>query len=108
VTCRRGQHGLQTRGARAADHGIEDERHARLRALSRSVGAADGVPGHGSVSVVCQLCCQARRELARSAHQPHTARCLQLHSQAAGSDRHADRRTQHEVPPTQGDSKHDH
>jgi hypothetical protein len=72
VTCRRGHHGVQTRGARAADHGIEDERHARLRALSRSVGTADGVPGHGSVSVVCQLCCQSRRELARSAHQPHT------------------------------------
>jgi hypothetical protein len=28
VTCRRGHHGVQTRGARAADHGIEDERHA--------------------------------------------------------------------------------
>jgi hypothetical protein len=35
--CRRGHQGVQTRGARAADHGIEDERHARLRALSRSV-----------------------------------------------------------------------
>ncbi len=44
VKCRRGHHGVQTRGARAADHGIEDERHARLRALSRSVGTADGVP----------------------------------------------------------------
>ena len=44
VKCRRGPHGVQTRGARAADHGIEDERHARLRALSRSVGTADGVP----------------------------------------------------------------
>jgi hypothetical protein len=111
VTCRRGQHGVQTRGARAAEPqttASKIERHARLRALSRSVGAADGVPGHGSVSVVCQLCCQARRELARSAHQPHTARCLQLHSQTAGCDHHADRRTQHEVPPTQGDSKHDH
>jgi len=95
VKCRRGHHGVQTRGARAADHGIEDERHARLRALSRSVGTADGVPGHGSVSVACQLCCQSRRELARSAHQPHTARCLQLHSQTTGSDHHADRRTQH-------------
>jgi hypothetical protein len=58
MKCRRGHHGVQTRGARAADHGIEDERHARLRALSRSVGTADGVPGHGSVSVVFQLCCQ--------------------------------------------------
>src|SRR6476469_91578 len=44
VTCRRGHHGVQTRGARAADHGIRNERHARLRALSRSVGTADGVP----------------------------------------------------------------
>ena len=69
VKCRRGHHGVQTRGARAADHGIEDERHARLRALSRSVGTADGVPGHGSVSVACQLCCQSRRELASSAHR---------------------------------------
>jgi hypothetical protein len=95
VKCRRGHHGVQTRGARAADHGIEDERHARLRALSRSVGAAEGVPGHGSVSVACQLSCQSRRELARSAHQPHTAGCLQLHSQTTGSDHHADRRAQH-------------
>ncbi len=47
VKCRRGHHGVQTRGARAADHGIEDERHARLRALSRSVGTADGVPVTG-------------------------------------------------------------
>ena len=47
MKCRRGHHGVQTRGARAADHGIEDERHARLRALSRSVGTADGVPVTG-------------------------------------------------------------
>jgi hypothetical protein len=95
VKCRRGHHGVQICGAGAADQGIEDERHARLQALSRSVGTADGVPGHGSVSVACQLCCQSRRELARSAHQPHTAGCLQLHSQTTGSDHHADRRTQH-------------
>ena len=95
VKCRRGHHGVQTRGARAADHDIEDERHARLRALSRSVGTADGVPGHGSVSVACQLCGQSWRELARSAHQPHTAGCLQPHSQTTGSDHHAERRTQH-------------
>src|ERR1700687_237606 len=44
---------------------FEDERHARLRALSRSVGTADGAPGHGSVSVTGQLCCQSRRALAR-------------------------------------------
>jgi hypothetical protein len=74
---------------------FEDERHARLRALSRSVGTADGVPGHGLVSVACQLCCQSRRGPARSAHQPHTAGCLQLHRQTTGSDHHADRRTQH-------------
>lgn len=61
MTSRRGHHGVQTRGARGADHGIKDERHARLRAMSRSVGTADGVPGHGSVSVACQLCCQSRR-----------------------------------------------
>jgi hypothetical protein len=65
VKCRGGHHGVQIRGARAADHGIEDERHARLRALSRSVGTADGVPGRGSVSVACRLCCQSRRGLAR-------------------------------------------
>jgi hypothetical protein len=35
VKCRRGHHGVQTHGARAADHGsIQNERHARLRALS--------------------------------------------------------------------------
>ena len=32
VKCRRGHHGVQTRGAGAANHGIEDERDARLRA----------------------------------------------------------------------------
>ena len=74
---------------------FEGERHARLRALSRSVGTADGVPGHGSVSVACQLCCQSRRGLARSARQPHTAGCLQRHSQTTGSAHHSDRRTQH-------------
>ena len=63
VKCRRRHHGVQTRGARAADHGIEGERHVRLRALSRSVGTADGAPGHGSVSVAGQLCCQSRRGL---------------------------------------------
>jgi hypothetical protein len=87
VTCRLGHHGVQTRGVGAADLGIEDEQHARLRALSWSVGTANEVPvsGHGSVSVVCQLCCQSRRELARSAHQPHTAGCLQLHNQTKGA-----------------------
>ena len=92
MTCRRGHHGVQTRGVGAADLGIEDERHARLRALSWSVGTANGVPvpGHGSVSVVCQLCCQSRRELARSAHQPHTAGCLQLHSQTKGATMQTD------------------
>ncbi len=69
VTCRRGHHGVQTRGARAADHGIRKERHARLRALSRSVGTADGMPAHGSVSVAGQLCCQSRRGLARVSAQ---------------------------------------
>ncbi len=95
VKCRRGHHGVQTRGARAADHGIEDERHARVRALSRSVGTADGVPGHGSVSVVCQLCCQSRRVVARSAHQAHTAGCLQTSQPDHGERPHADRRAQH-------------
>jgi hypothetical protein len=47
VTCRRGRHGVQTRGVRAADLGIEDERHARLRALSRSVGPLTGCPVTG-------------------------------------------------------------
>jgi hypothetical protein len=39
---------------------FEGERHARLRALSQSVGTADG-----PVSVACQLCCQSLRGLAR-------------------------------------------
>ena len=39
------------RGARAADHGIEDERHPRLWALSRSIGTADRVP----VTARCRL-----------------------------------------------------
>jgi hypothetical protein len=56
---------------------FEDERHARLRPLSRSVGTADEVPGHGSVSVACQLHCQSRCGLARvsaqAAHCPVSA-----------------------------------
>jgi hypothetical protein len=87
--------GVQTRGAGAADHGIEDERHARLRALSRSVGAADGVPVTGRCRLLVNCAVSRGVELARSAHQPHTAGCLQLHSQTTGSDHHADRRTQH-------------
>ena len=35
------------------------------------------------MSVACQLCCQSRRELARSAHQAHTAWCLQRHDRLA-------------------------
>ena len=44
---RRGHHGVQTRGAGAADHGIKDERHARLRALSRSSVPLIGCPVTG-------------------------------------------------------------
>jgi hypothetical protein len=65
VKCRRGHHGVQTRGARAADHGIEDERHARLRALSRSVGTADGAArsriGVGCLSIVLSVAARAGR-----------------------------------------------
>ena len=94
VKCRRGHHGVQTRGARAAYHGIEDERHARLRALSRSVGTADGVPGHGLVSVACQLCCQSRRGLARVSAPAAHCRVSATSAIPTGSDHHADRRTQ--------------
>ena len=49
---------MQTRRARAADHGIEDERHASA-ALSPSVGTADGVPGSrvgvGCLSIVLSV-----------------------------------------------------
>jgi hypothetical protein len=65
VKCRRGHHGVQTRGATAADHGIEDERHGR------SV-PPEGVPVTGQ----CRLfvdCAQSRHVAARSAHQAHTA-----------------------------------
>ena len=45
---------------------FEDERHARLRALSRLdlEKYADGVPGRGQISLSCQLCCQSRRGVA--------------------------------------------
>jgi hypothetical protein len=46
---------VQTRGAGAADHGIEDGRDARLRALSRSVGTADGGPVAVAAAVVVLL-----------------------------------------------------
>jgi hypothetical protein len=95
VTCRRGHHGVQTLGAGAADHGIEDERHARLRALSRSVGTADGVPVTGRCRLFVNCAVSRGARWPGSAHQPHTAGCLQLHSQTTGSDHHADRRTQH-------------
>jgi hypothetical protein len=52
---------------------FENERRARLRPLSRSVGTADGVPGHGPVSVACQLCFQS---LARAGQGPRTGRTL--------------------------------
>ena len=41
--------------------------------------------GHEAVSVVCQLCCQSRRELARSAQLAHTPVVCELHTM--GSDR---------------------
>ena len=71
VTCRRAHHGVQTRGARAADHGIEDERHASA-ALSRSVGTADGVPGSrvgvGCLSIVLSVAARADPVSAPVAH----------------------------------------
>ena len=95
VKCRRGHHGVQTRGVRAADHGIKDERHARLRALSRSVGTADGgrVTGRCRLPVNCAVSLGASWPAQRTG--PHTAGCLQLHSTTTGSDHHPDRRTQH-------------
>ena len=95
VKCRRGPHGVQTRGARAADHGNEDERHARLRALSRSVGTAHGGVGHGR----CRL--PVNCAVSRGASWPaqRTSRTLpgvcKLHRQTTGSDHHPDRRAQH-------------
>ena len=64
VKCRRGHHGVQTRGARAAYHGIEDERRARQRALSRSVGTADRC----AVTGRCRLL--ANRAVSRGADWP--------------------------------------
>jgi hypothetical protein len=93
VRCRRGRHGVQTRGVRAANHGIEDERHARLRALSRSVGTADGVPGHGSVSVAGQLCCQSRRGLARVSAPAAHCRVSATSPPDHRERNHTDRRT---------------
>ncbi len=81
------------RGKTTNEIGIDDQRRARLRAPSRSVGTADGGAGHGSVSVDRQLCCRSRCTPARSAHQPHTA--VSATSQPDhGSDHHADRRRQ--------------
>ena len=91
VKCRRGHHGVQTRGAGAADHGIEDERHARLRALSRSVGTADGVPVTGR----CRLLVNCAVSRGASWPGQRTSRTLSgvCNSQPDhGSDHHADRR----------------
>ncbi len=71
MKCRRGHHGVQTHGARAADHGIENERHARLRALSRSVGTADGCRspvGVGYSSIVLSVATRAGQVSAAAAH----------------------------------------
>jgi hypothetical protein len=73
---------------------FEDERHARLRALSRSLGPAEGVPGHGSVWLLVNCAVRSGAGWPGSAHQPHTAGFLHLHSQTTGSDHHPDRRTQ--------------
>jgi hypothetical protein len=93
VKCRRGHHGVQTRGARAADHGIEDERHPRLRA-TEPVGTADGVPVTGR----CRLLVNCA--VSRGAGWPgqRTSRTLPgvcTSPPDHGSDHHADRRTQH-------------
>ncbi len=93
---RRAQFGaLQTRGATAADHGIEDERHARLQALSRSVGTADGVRVTGR----CRLFVDCAVSHGASWPGQRTSRTLlgvcKLHGQTTGSDHHADRRAQH-------------
>jgi hypothetical protein len=79
VKCRRGHRGVQTRGARAADHGIRSERRARLRALSRCrlpVSCAVSCGRSWPVNALAALC-----------------RCRHLYSQTAGSDHHGHRRT---------------
>jgi hypothetical protein len=47
VKCRRGHHGVQTRGAGAADHGIDDERHARRRIALAAHDELTGCPVTG-------------------------------------------------------------
>src|ERR1700694_6144176 len=73
---------------------FEDERHARLRALSRSAGTADGVPVTGRCRLLVNCAVSRGAGWPGSAHQPHTAGCLQLHRQTTGRDHHAARRTQ--------------
>jgi hypothetical protein len=95
VKCRRGHHGVPTRGARAADHGIEDERHARRRALSQAVGPAAEAPrsrvGVGCLSIV-------RSVATRAGQGQRTSRTLpgvcNFDCQTTRSDHHADERTQ--------------
>jgi hypothetical protein len=100
VKRRGGHHGVQTRGARAADHGIEDERHARLRALSRSVGTAAGVPITGRCRSLVN-CAVSRvggwpgQRTSRTLPSAATSPPDQGSDQTTGSDHHADRRTQH-------------
>jgi hypothetical protein len=81
VKCRRGHHGVQTRGARAADHGTEDEQHTRLRALIPSVGTADGAPVTGS----CRLPVSCAASWPGHAHQAHTADCLHFTARPPGA-----------------------
>jgi hypothetical protein len=79
---------------------FEDERHARLRALSRSVGTADGVPITGRCRSLVN-CAVSRvggwpgQRTSRTLPSAATSPPDQGSDQTTGSDHHADRRTQH-------------
>jgi hypothetical protein len=89
---RRGDHGMQTRRARAADQGIE--RHARLQS-AEPVDLLGRRWCRSRVRVDClSVVLSVARSAGWSAHQAHSGGWLQLHCQTTGSDHHGHGRAQ--------------
>jgi len=76
VKCRRGHHSVQTRDARAADHGIR-RRATRASAGTEPVGRdLTGCPVTDRCRLLVNCAVSRGAGWPGSAHQPHTAGCL--------------------------------
>jgi hypothetical protein len=94
VKCRRGHHGVRTRGARAADHGIRRRATRASTGTRRSVGTAEGCPVTGRCRLVVN-CAASRVEGWPGQRISRTLPGVWNFSHTTGSAHHADRRTQH-------------